>query len=674
MVQPPRKISFVLLLRCAVVVHARKAGWSQTTSVPQGNLRMRVPDVLQGEESRPEKLIIITHTPTAAPSTAPTAAPSTAPPIGTTSVAETTGLRPVPHAEPSTAPSDLISDSPSDFPSDMPSSAPTIILFPWSGVSPVMSMPSSAPSAILFPWTSDSSTASVPSVTNAAGNVDDLNRRGVDPQGKALHVPTLAPTSTPQLGTLKMTMAPVSPLLVEHGSFIAATPSPVNSTVVATGSIHTAATNTVTSTTTTAAAGGGSNTSATVAAGSGLNGTSGGSFYYNNTTETHLPQNGSFEFEHGSQGVSAGGVVYSNGSSTTSASAQSQSSSGGQSVASVSTSSTSYGGNSWMQLSSVISNWLHGGVAGGNGDNSTAVSVSLASLQGGSVLEVNTSVQVPVGGMMNGGSNSSNISSVMQNQSASNMTPYVSPEPRANQTYSVSTIGCRPFKSLRNVTGAVSLSDMHHRECIPSCTQTVVMPFPFYAFGTELVPSIEVSSTGSINLNGNKTAPMGPVPIMLADTSSPESDYIHVPRISVAQGAIYPPVRGSIDVMVYNSKNESLVVSWESVILQRYLQDESAGVANFQIELFSSGSFELRWGAHTIVQQTDRVAAGIMDDQRIPPLAVPAILEVFDKSGETIIGQFPPKGSCNLFMPVLTNYTEAAALNGTISANADPRS
>jgi hypothetical protein len=360
-----------------------------------------------------------------------------------------------------------------------------------------------------------------------------------------------------------------------------------------------------------------------------------------NNTGSHLPSDQTYQYEYTDQ--------------TTGTTSLAQASAGTYPTGAT----TDTGGNSWYHLSSVMSNWIHGSNSSTitNGtvmapDNTTLV-VNVASLEGGKILQVNTSIQMPTSPFMYNNTEYIINTTNSNNSSGTINVTTISPEPLINKTYLVSEVGCRPFTTLRNISGAVSLSQLQDPSCNPSCTQTVHLPFPYTVFGTEFITSVEVSSTGSINLKGDTDAPMGSAPIDITGSFKDVPEYTEVPRISIAQSAIYPPARGSIDVMVYNSSADSIIISWESVILQRYQHDESAGAANFQVELFRTGSFELRWGSHVLIQQTDRIAAGIEDERRNPPMAVPALGAAFDAHGETSMGTFPPEGSCNLFLPIV---------------------
>jgi len=127
--------------------------------------------------------------------------------------------------------------------------------------------------------------------------------------------------------------------------------------------------------------------------------------------------------------------------------------------------------------------------------------------------------------------------------------------------------------------------------------EEVDLPFGFPWFNMTLT-SVVVSANGQLNMDGSTDSNC-----CSADKISATSFY-NGDRIAFAQEDLNPSVSGSI---FYLDRGSSVVISFEGVPFFG-----GAGEVNAQVELFSTGRVELRWGLGDTA--TDSMAAGLQSD------------------------------------------------------------
>jgi len=129
-------------------------------------------------------------------------------------------------------------------------------------------------------------------------------------------------------------------------------------------------------------------------------------------------------------------------------------------------------------------------------------------------------------------------------------------------------------------------------------TEEVELPFDFPWFSSN-VTSVVVSTNGQLNMDGSRDSNC-----CAADPISPDSSAYSGDRIAFAQEDLSPLQGGSI---YFLNKVGSSVISFEGVPFF-----SNAGEVNAQVELFSSGLVELRWGSGSTAGKN--MAAGLQSD------------------------------------------------------------
>lgn len=202
--------------------------------------------------------------------------------------------------------------------------------------------------------------------------------------------------------------------------------------------------------------------------------------------------------------------------------------------------------------------------------------------------------------------------------------------------YSVSSTACHRFQSIRDEPDGVEVTD-NLRGNLRSGSAPLRIPFPFPAFGyAPGYQDMAWSADGTLFLN--QTMGFGNVsPIVSDPTAFFQMDKL--PRIQLAQEDLTVLSVYTLD------KGSSFVLSYEDAIFSNS-ENLATRVAQFQIELYPSGDFEIRWGT-MLGSSTDHISSGIEDES--VGLASPAVLDgFFNEFGITAPGVLPDS-QCNAF-------------------------
>lgn len=187
------------------------------------------------------------------------------------------------------------------------------------------------------------------------------------------------------------------------------------------------------------------------------------------------------------------------------------------------------------------------------------------------------------------------------------------------------------FSAIAGAPGATLLTTISGCD---DCSQTVTLPFPFPWFVSGSVTSVVVSSNGHVALDGN-TANLCCSPWALDNGQSGGTPAYTTPiaRVSVAQEDLNPGQAG--DVWTRNT-GSSTIFSWESVPFY-----PNTGVMNAQVELFTSGDVEVRFG--TVTSSGNNVACGLTRPSGgvTTWLSPASVLPQFNAVGQTVGGVIP---------------------------------